>query len=192
MIARKAFSLLELIVVIGIILVLASIMFPAFSRAKQAAKETQSKGNLRQIYLGLMLYRENHGAKVEYGMAPEMGLPEMLASSAEQTWEVVRSRDVWKSPCCCHKDAPTGYPDYKKHQTDYAEYFHMREQWEAYAQKWQENSLLVVDMHCNDANSNLYAPRDGKIKLIGVRMNGSVESRLRQIGAGNFEWFWNP
>ncbi len=53
---RKAFTLIELLVVIAIIAILAAILFPVFAQAREAAKQTGSISNLRQISLAMMMY----------------------------------------------------------------------------------------------------------------------------------------
>ena len=58
---RRGFSLIELIVVIGIIVLLAAILAPMLEKGREQAIQVKCGNNLRQIGAGLSMYANDNG-----------------------------------------------------------------------------------------------------------------------------------
>ena len=58
--SRRAFSLIELLVVISIIAIIAALLGPALKGARDKSLTIKCLSNLRQVYLGIALYGEDH------------------------------------------------------------------------------------------------------------------------------------
>jgi prepilin-type N-terminal cleavage/methylation domain-containing protein len=61
---RKGFTLVELLVVIGIIALLIAILMPALQKARDQANRTACMSNIRQLTIGWLQYATEHHFKV--------------------------------------------------------------------------------------------------------------------------------
>ncbi len=73
---RKGFTLIELLVVIAIIAILAAILFPVFSRAREKARQASCQSNLKQIALAMKMYAQDYDERYPgRGIAAGWGHP---------------------------------------------------------------------------------------------------------------------
>ena len=97
--ARRAsgFTLIELLVVIAIIAILASILFPVFSRARENARRSSCLSNMKQIGLGVMQYTQDYDERLplkQIGQTSDATNPKWMDS----TYPYVKSTQLYTCP----------------------------------------------------------------------------------------------
>ena len=93
---RRAFTLIELLIVIAIIAILAGILLPVFAKARERARRIECVSNLRQIGMGVGEYIQDWGGRYPWAQRAanvSSGLRPALVQTVEpygvepETWK---------------------------------------------------------------------------------------------------------
>src|SRR3954453_2999843 len=74
------FTLVELLVVVGIVAVLIAILLPALSKARDAARKTACLSNLRQVHQLIAMYANDYKDRVPVGYRGQKQFNSMVYS----------------------------------------------------------------------------------------------------------------
>src|SRR5665213_449648 len=94
---RTGFTLIEVLICIGIIATVTAICVPVASLALAAARRGSATQNLHQLYLATVIYQADWGESVIYGSPEDMGLPSITARKS--VYGIFDSTHGGNSPC---------------------------------------------------------------------------------------------
>lgn len=94
-IKRRGFTLIELLVVIAIVAILAAILFPVFTNAKERARQTTCLNNLKQLMGGVRAYCDDHNGIMPICIGSG-GLPDWAGCYVVGTLTDVSKGGLWK------------------------------------------------------------------------------------------------
>lgn len=108
--SKRGFTLVELLVVIGIIALLIGILLPSLLRARRAAKDTLCASNMRQITIALMIY-----CNQSRGDFPPAETPAPAGQTTATPWQVAVWENVMHSPFSLTDPTGGGTYSYLQH-----------------------------------------------------------------------------
>jgi len=105
--SQRAFTLIELLIVIAIIAILAAILFPVFASARDKARQTACLSNEKQIGLGIMQYVQDYDESFPVSVTATVGLNNESQMWYGQLVPYTKSSSVY----FCPSDTTTKYSE---------------------------------------------------------------------------------
>jgi len=188
---KQAFTVVELMVVIGIIIIVAAITFPIASSAKESAQRANCRSNLRQLHLATELYRADWAGDARFGSVQEMGLP-YKASAADQ---YVSEKLKLKGLSCPQHGKP-----WEQHAPEHYAYFPMQEpdltavepsntpfEWSKFSARYGDETILFGDVSHNPVD-HPYLNDEFPMYAFGVTLGGALISHRK--GGDPYNHYW--
>jgi prepilin-type N-terminal cleavage/methylation domain-containing protein len=184
----KAFTLVEIVVVLLIVAIIAAITFPVMTAAKKKSYETMTQENLHQCWLALEVYRQDFdNASVEMGTSSDLGLP-----NVDGFHSLIKKSGIkwWYAPGKIGY-GPIYYPmdrsDFVVKGLDIA-YEARLNTWLSYNRAEQSKSVIIGDFNHTEGCFKFPDARC-LLKGFGIQLDGSLSHR-QAVGYINRPTWW--
>lgn len=115
---ERAFSIVELVVVIGIITIVAGILFPVIARVRDRSKQLECSSNQRQIGVAMYNYSNDNrgvipryalGYNQEYGPVWVTAISRYIGIEFSGSWSVFKTSRIYQCPAHPTPGIPTAF-----------------------------------------------------------------------------------
>jgi prepilin-type N-terminal cleavage/methylation domain-containing protein/prepilin-type processing-associated H-X9-DG protein len=113
---RRAFTLIEMLVSIAILLILASLIVPAVRDARQRGRDVKCKNNLKQLQVASMTYAINNGGNLPHSRSEEHHRTDYLCPhDKSKAWQKAHTGWIdWLNYNCHHNYNVDNANDYDR------------------------------------------------------------------------------
>lgn len=175
-VTRRAFSLTELLVCIGIIVIVAAIVVPVSASVRHNARITSALMRLKQLHAAFKLYQADNGGDGTYGDCYDMNLPDIHALTA---YRLGQSKDMWVSPC-----------DTRGYDWSYLYWPNTDPYYAGYYRTYQEEAMLLSDFTCDTKQGTQFGDY-WSTRGLGVRLSGQAINYYKPGNPTAVAW-WHP
>ncbi|BCW97365.1 MAG: hypothetical protein KatS3mg024_0192 [Armatimonadota bacterium] len=182
----RGFTLIELLVVIAIIAILAAILFPVFSAARERARQSKCTAHMRQMGTGMLMYADDNNGRFPPNLPPVFENGEYVY----RNWDYhllgyVRSREMFRCPSY-HRD--TREKRTRRNLSTYGANSNLLTQKVSVIEQPSRTVLLF------EADDDGYSRQIGQAQHIGYFHWGIFDYRHRDgdnfcLSDGHVQWF---
>lgn len=174
---RRAFTLVELIIVLSIVAIITAIAYPVIAGAVGRAKESQCMSNLRQFGVAIEMYRNDYDGIGKWGTPAQMGMPHPFVTLVFEKYLSTHLQ-------CGGVDPTRGVRGlYAQFWWNYSD-----TNWAGYVAKWNDRTIAIFDTN----HRNRVGAYESPIAIhygMGLTLSGNVRVLSKRGSPENQSWW---